>query len=76
MKLSLFYKLAIWLPYFVIGAFFLLTVLMNIRLVAKMAAALSGSQLTSLPKNQSLFLGITFWVDFLDFFGITFVFYG
>jgi len=41
-----------------------LTVSVNIRLIAKMASASSGSQLAGSPKNQNLFWGITFRLTF------------
>src|SRR3972149_7591379 len=56
---SLFYKLAICLPYFVIGQFLLLTVSVNIRLLVKNVRRLllEGTYPPS-PKTKAIFLGI------------------
>src|SRR3989344_5498725 len=54
---SLFYKLAICLPYFVIGQFLLLTVSVNIRLVSKIVRCLVWQATCQFPQKSIAIFG-------------------
>src|SRR3990170_8562584 len=54
---SLFYKLAICLPYFVIGQFLLLTVSVNIRLIVKIVRCLVCQATCQFPQKSMSILG-------------------
>src|SRR3990170_2314840 len=55
---SLFYKLAICLPYFVIGQFLLLTVSVNIRLVVKIVRCLVCQATCQFPQKSMSIFGV------------------
>src|SRR3990170_2378947 len=61
---SLFYKLAICLPYFVIGQFLLLTVSVNIRLVVKIVRCLVWQATCQLPQKSMSIFGLFFILYF------------